>query len=174
MPHPSFLLMLALLLPVAAAAQAPAAPPAAGSTIPVTAEGLREARALGELLSIPAQAQNFVGQIRNAVVNAAIRASGKSAEDAARIVDEIILPDFRAKLPEVEAMLVENLAAHYTVDDLRGMREFFSTPLGQRWLRGMPAVGRDETQRLQQLAQKLIRESTARHADALRARGVKF
>jgi hypothetical protein len=177
-----------LLLSLGAAAQSPAKSSAgnAGSaaaaaqlrpaSVPLAAtdDSRREARALGDLLLFPDRARNTVAQLRAQAVQATAQRSGKSLDEAARIVDEIIMPDFRDVEARIAALLVENLAAGFTASDLAQMRTFFASPVGQRWIQSMPAVERDDRRQIQLLGQQVFRDAITRHADALQAHGVNF
>ena len=172
------MLALALLLPLAAQAQsAPpaAAVPPAGPALPgATAESRQEAKALAAVLQLSNRAQLMLAQLRFDAVRATVQASGKTPEESARIVDEVLVPDFKARQGEIEALLIENLAAGFSADDLKQLRLFFLTPLGERWLHTMPLVERDNLVQYQALAQKIFHDAADKHAAELRARGLKF
>jgi hypothetical protein len=185
----SAMLFAVLLVATAATAQAPATPaaPARQSTataaaqlrpgsvpLAATEESRREARALGELLQYPARARNAVAQIRDRMVAATAQRMGKPQAEAARVVDEVLMPDFAATEAKILGILVENLAAGFTATDLVQIRNFFSGPLGQRWIQSIAAVERDDVRQIQILAQDSFQQAIARHTDELRARGVNF
>lgn len=177
-----------LLLSLGAAAQTPARPADAGAnaaaaaaqlhpaSVPLAAteDSRREARALGNLLLFPARARNTVAQMRAQAVQATAQRTGKPLPEAAQIVDEIIMPDFKDVETKVEALLVENLAAAFTASDLAQMRTFFASPVGQRWMQSMPVVERDDVRQIQLLGQETFHAAITRHADTLHARGVNF
>lgn len=164
-----------LLLPLAAAAQAPAGPdPGAPAPVGATDDSRREAKALGDLLQLANRAQATLAQMRMEVIRLTMKAGDKSPEDAAKIVDEVMMPDFRATEPALVALLYEGLAASFTAADLKSIREFFAAPLGQRWLHTMPALERQNLHQIQALLQKTFHELVEKHADELRARGLKF
>ena len=179
-----------LLFSLGAAAQTPATtpakPPAEGAAaaasqlrpgaVPLVAtdDSRREARALGNLLQFPARARNTVAQMREQAVQAAAQRSGKPLPEAARIVDEIIMPDFKDVEGKIMTLLVEDLAAAFSAGDLVQMRNFFNSPVGQRWLQFMPGVERDNLRQIQLLGQQTFPDAINRHAEALHAQGVNF
>lgn len=171
----AFLLLCPLLLCPLLPQRGAAAQPLPG-TVPVAAteESRREAHALGDMLQYPARAQTIVAQMRLSAVRAAAQASGKPPEEAARIVDEIVMPDFKDVQAQVEALLVENLATAFTAADLRQLRNFFNSPLGQRWIKTIPSFERDNLRQIQLLGQKTFNDSIGKHADELRTRGIVF
>jgi uncharacterized protein len=184
-------LLAVLFLAAAAAAQTPAAPtPAAParpssaaaaaqlrpSSVPLaaTADSRREARALGEMLQYPARAHNALVQLRERMVGAVAQRMGKPPSEAASIVDDILMPDFKDAEAKIAGILVENLAAGFTASDLVQIRTFFSSPVGQRWIQSIQAVERDDVRQIQILMQDAFQQAIARHRDELRARGVNF
>src|SRR5690348_3096112 len=98
-------LVLCLALPVAAAAQSggkPSAPigaPQPDATRPGAAsqQSRAEAKALGDLLHFSERAKATVAQMRDGAVRAAVNSGAQSEEEAAKIVDELLLPDFTAQ-----------------------------------------------------------------------------
>jgi hypothetical protein len=191
-PLKSYLAIASLMAATAAGpamAQAPAAPapaaPAAGASaagtpapaapLPQPTEAsLKEARAMAEMLSIPAQTRGLLQAMRNQLIQATIQASGKSVDEAAKIVDEVLMPDFNAALPELSANLIQPWAANFSAADLKGLHDFYSTPLGQRLLKTIPAVNQQSLQAGQLWGQKVFQETVKKHADELRTRGLKF
>jgi len=175
-----------LLVSLSAAAQTPAKPPPESAaaaaaqlrpgSVPLAAteDSRREARALGNLLQFPARARNTVAQMREQAVQAIAQRSGKPMPEAAKIVDEIIMPDFGAVEGKILALLIEDLAAAFSAGDLVQMRNFFTSPVGQRWLQFMPGVERDNIRQIQLLGQQAFRDAITSHAEALHAQGVAF
>ena len=172
LPLVALLLLCPLLLGEHAAAQTAAAPQTGGAPVAATEESRREAHALADLLKFQARAEATVAQMRLSAVRSVAQSSGKSAEEAGRIVDELIMPDFKELQPQVEALLTENLAAAFTAGELRQLRNFFTSPIGQRFLQLMPGVDRDGQRQILLLGQKTFHAAVEAHAEALRARGV--
>ena len=177
-----------LLLPLGTAAQTPpaASPPPKSvgsaaaqlrpSTVPLMAtdSSRREARALGELLQVSLRAQNTIVLMRAEAVREIMRRTGKPAAESSTIVDEVMMPDFRALQGKIEALLIENLAAGFSSGELQQLRIFFTSPVGQRWLRSLPVIEQDNKRQIDLLGQQAFRDSLQRHADELHARGVNF
>jgi hypothetical protein len=129
---------------------------------------------MADMLNIPVQTRGLVQAMRNQLIQATIQASGKSVDDAAKIVDEVLMPDFNAALPDLTASLILPWAANFSAADLKGLREFYATPLGQRLLKTIPAVNQQSLQAGQTWGQKTFQEAVKKHADELRSRGLKF
>ncbi len=159
------------ITPVAPAA--PAAPPAAAPALP-SEEAMKEARALAELLGVPNQVRNTITQVRNQVVQATIQASGKPVEDAIKIVDELLMPEFNARAGELQTALTIPWAQQFSIAELKDLRAFYTTPLGKKALTVLPGINQAAVQAGQQWSQRTFRESVQKHADELRGRGLKF
>lgn len=158
----------------AAGAPAPAEAPKPVAPAPISPEAMQEARALTDMLGIPAQAKAVLQQVRGQVIQATINASGKSVAEASAIADEIIMPDFQAKEADLAAALVAPWAIGFTPAELRDLRAFYATSLGRRLLATMPQVTQQSVQIGQQWMQTTFRDSVAKHADELHAKGLKF
>lgn len=157
--------------PVAPGA-APAAPPAAPA-LP-SDEAMKEARALAETLGVPAQVRNTITQVRNQVVQATMQSSGKPVEEAVKIVDEVLMPEFNARSTELQTALVLPWAQNFSIAELKELRAFYNTPIGKKALTVLPGINQVAIQAGQQWSQRTFRESVQKHADELRSRGLKF
>jgi hypothetical protein len=160
-------------VPTQPAAPLPAPAPAAAPA-PPSAEALREAKALTDVLGIPAQAKAVLAQIRGQVIQATIAASGKSVAEASAIADELMMPEFANKEQDLANALILPWANGFTPAEMRDLRTFYGTPLGKRLLATMPIVTQQTVQVGQEWMQKTFRDAVAKHADELRARGLKF
>jgi hypothetical protein len=150
----------------------------AQGTRPGTAPGLeenrREVRAMVEAFEVIRHAEALMGTMRSEMIRATVRASGMAEDAAASVVDEILMPNFRARSGELVTEMMEPYAVNFTISDLRALRAFFGSPLGQKWLRAMPAARTQGEQAGLAWGQRVFQDSVDRHADELRARGLKF
>lgn len=137
-------------------------------------ENRKEVRAMADSLGIPQQIEAIWRQVRVEMVRATVQASGHPEEEAARIVDDVMAPNFQARLPELVNELVDIYAQNFTITDLRALRAFYATPLGQKLLRVQPQAQAQGMQAGLAWGQRVFQESVDRHADELRARGLKF
>ena len=180
-------LSLAVLLLSGAAVLSPSlgsaqpAPPSAIGAVPTPPVGpqatdasRREAQSMADLLSIPLQTRNIVQAMRNQLIQATIQASGKPVDEAAKIVDEVLMPDFNAAVPQLSEALLEPWAVNFTAADLKTLHDFFNTPVGQKWLRSVPTVNQQAAQASQAWFQRNFQEAVRKHSDDLHARGLKF
>ena len=137
-------------------------------------ENRREARALAEMLDIPRQTEALMARMRVEIIEATVRAGALTEAEAAAIVDDILMPNFRARGAELVAEMIEPYALNFTITDLKALRAFFVTPLGQKLLRTQPIVRAQGEQAGLAWGQRVFQDSVDRHADELRARGLKF
>lgn len=149
------------------------APPAL--TTPVATDASRkEAHAMADLLNIPQQTRNIVQAMRNQMIQATVQASNKPLDQAAKIVDEVLMPDFNAAVPQLTEALLEPWAVNFSAADLKGLHEFYATPLGQRLLKTVPIVSQESLAAGQGWGQRTFQETVKKHIDDLHARGLKF
>ena len=169
--------VLALLIAAAVAGAALAGAAVAQSTRGTTSaleENRREARALAEMLDIPRQTEALIARMRAEIIAATMRTAELPEAEAAAIVDDILMPNFRARGTELVAEMVEPYALNFTITDLKALRAFFITPLGQKLLRTQPIARAQGEQAGLAWGQRVFQDSVDRHADELRARGLKF
>ena len=189
--HPVISALSALtLLAVAAHAQTPPATtpapaPAAASRPslpPLTATP--ESRALAAQLPMPMigvgqTPQQLVDVLRAQIVQMVIRNSGKTPEESAKIVDEVIMPDFKSqefKSQEKELTdgIVEVWASNFTVEDLKGLIDFYSKPLGKRLFATLPTITQQSIQAAEAWGRQIYQASIQKHKEELIARGLKL
>ena len=165
----------AVLLSGVAAAQAlTAAPPPEqkqGSVSP-------DARIAAQDLLQASGAQQSMGTIinlmRGQMITVIKQGSGKTAEEATSIVDEVLLPAMQTRLGELSAMLAEIYAANYTIDEMHQLVTFYQSPLGQRLKQVTPVIAQQSMIAGRTWGEQVAREALAEKADELRRRGVKL
>lgn len=168
------------------AAPAPAAPPAAppvaqpapaqaaAPTQVVTEAGRREARALGEKLGWEAQVRGIINTLRTAIIVNIAQANGKTPQDMIGVVDDLLMPDFVGDAATLQAGIVEAWAGAFSAEELRNLRTFYNTPLGEKLLRTIPQLNNIINQAGQAWAQKVYTASQQKHAEEFAKRGFKF
>ena len=180
MARPAIAPLAALLLmaaaPGGALAQAPRPQGGATATPPAISldENRREVLQLVDAFGIPRLLESIVRQARTEMVRATMAASGKDEPAAAAIVDEIMMPNFQARIQELATVLIEPYATNFTQSDLKALRAFYTSPLGQKLLRVQPQAEAQATEAGLAWGQRVFQDSVDRHADELRARGLKF
>lgn len=155
--------------PTPSAAPAPPAPAA-----PVSEAARREARALGEKLGWEAQVRGIINTLRTSIIVNIAQVNGKTPQDMIGVVDDLLMPDFVGDAPTLHAAIVEAWAGAFTAEELRNLRTFYSTPLGDKLLRTIPALNQVINQAGQTWAQKVYTASQTKHAAEFTKRGLKF
>jgi hypothetical protein len=163
---------LAFAAPVMAQPAPGAAP--APSVSPEMAAALKQAHAMADMLNVNQQVKGLLTAMRNQMVQATIQASGKSVEEAAKIVDDILMPDFNAAVPDLTEAMLQPWGTNFTAADLKTLQEFYSTPTGSKLLKNAPLVAREVQQATQAWGQNTFRAAVQKHGQELRDRGLKF
>ncbi len=159
----------------AAAPQPQAAPQAAPAPAPVVTEASRrEARALGEKLGWESQVRGIINTLRTAIIVNLAQTNGKAPQEMLSVVDDLLIPDFVGDERTLHALIVEAWAGAFTDVELRNLRTFYNTPLGEKLLRTIPQLNAAINQVGQSWAQKIYQQSQAKHADEFAKRGLKF
>ncbi len=63
-------------------------------------------------------------------------------------------------------------AQELTTEEMRGVREFYATPLGRKLLDAQPRVGAQAYGMGRAWGERIAQDAIAKHRDALRQRGV--
>lgn len=166
-----------LVLAIPAAAQQPEPPATALPVQPLTPDITPEARqAARELFASIGGASllaRTVDSMRAQIVQS-IQRQGKPADEAGSIVDDLLLPDLKAHVGELQDMLADLYAAHYSMTELRELRAFLQSPLGQKMIRSGPQMEAEDLAVALAWGQRVARDAIAKHIDELRQRGVKL
>lgn len=148
-----------------------AAPPAWADA--PTEEARAAARELAQATGVESQVGQMLGLMRNQMVQMIQRgAPGKTPAEVAQTVDDVLLPEFRARLGELTAVITELYAENYTLDDMRELRAFYATPLGQRLLKVGPVIGAQSFAAGRKWGETVANDAFRKNAEELRRRGV--
>jgi hypothetical protein len=168
-------LLSAVAFAVPAHAQQPAAPaPSAPAAPTPSPDALKEAEAMADLLNIPLETRNIVQATRNQLIQSTMAASGKPVDESAKIVDEVMMPDFNAAVPSLSKTLLLPWAINFSAEDLKALHAFYLTPAGQNFLKKAPLINQETIRVSQAWSQQTFNAAKTKHADELRARGLKF
>ncbi len=181
------LLASTLMAGSALAQTAPAAPAIPPPVPAASAEAHGEAAALTEMIGAAKQTQQLIGILRNQMVQLVMRAGAKppagdptkpaellKPEDAAKIVDEVLMPDFIAQQTDLNTQIIDVWANNFTVEDLKALRAFYATPLGQKLIATLPTVTQQGMSAGQAWGQRIYQATINKNKDALIARGLRF
>lgn len=166
------LLGAALLAGPALAQQTPPAPPAAAPGI--TEESRAAARELMQVTGAAAQMEQLVPVLMQQIAGAMAPASGEAADKVLAIINEVIMPEFRARMPEMLNQGADLWAAQMTAAELRELKAFYETPLGRRLREVTPLVNAQSAVLGMRWGQEVAASAIAKHRDTLRARGLKI
>lgn len=165
----------ALLLPLAAVAQTvPAPAPAIAAPARPSDAARKAALALNEKLQFVSQVKVILATVRGQIIVGLARSNNKTPEQVQPIVDELLMPDFTAHAGEFAGVVVDAWANAFTVEDLHGLVDFYSSPLGEKMLKTMPVLSQDVNKLAAGWVQAILNETTQKHAAALRDRGIKI
>jgi hypothetical protein len=156
-----------------AAPQPAAAQPPAPQPVPKPTDAARKAAIeLNEKLQFTNQVNGILGNVRGQIIVGLARGSNKTPEQVQPIVDEIVMPDFTSHAKELGDTIIDRWATSFTVDELRGLRNFYTSPLGEKLVKTMPVLSQEIGRDGGQWAQAIFQKSLQVHGDALRERGL--
>lgn len=148
--------------------------PTDAEDLPGVTEGTRAAaQKLAQAVGVEHQVGQVLELMRGQMVLIMQKgAPGKSPTDINRTVDDIMLPEFRARLGEVTAAIVEIYASNYSAADMKELREFYATPLGQRLLKVSPIIAQQSFAAGRQWGEQVAKDALRKNAEELRRRGI--
>ena len=130
------------------------------------------ARDLTQTIGSNSPSIQILEQLRDQLIAAVIKNTRKPAEEAGALVDELLMPDLTSHAGELDDRIIDVYAANYSTEDMRALRQFYLSPLGQRVLKAGPAIGEQSFAAGRAWGSKAARDAIGNHADQLRERGV--
>lgn len=143
-----------------------------GSHAQPTPDALQAARELTQTIGSNSPSVQILEQLRGQLIASIERNARKPEGEAASITDELLMPDLTSHAGELDDTILTIYATSYSVEDLRALRQFYLTPLGQRVLKAGPLIGEQSFTAGRAWGSKAAREAIGNHADQLRERGV--
>jgi hypothetical protein len=134
----------------------------------------REARALGDKLGWESQVRSIINTLRTAIIVNLSQVNGKPPTEMQAVVDDLLVPDLIADAPALMNMIVEAWARAFTAEELRNLRSFYNTPLGEKLLRTIPQLNQVINQSGQAWAQRAFGAMQQKHAAEFTKRGLQF
>jgi uncharacterized protein len=157
-----------------AAPAAPAAPQAGTPGKPTSPEALAVAKELLELTGAARLANQTMTQVSEQVSVAIAQQNNKPVAEVRRIVEEVLMPEFRARVPEIVEFSANLWASQMTADELRQLVAFYRTPLGQRLTEVTPVVASQSAIFGMRWGQEVAISALQKHAETLRQRGLRI
>jgi hypothetical protein len=151
---------LALLAPVRAA--------------PADNGAQQEALQLADLTGSDAVTNRVMLAMRSQMIQIITAAGAKSEDQAKDIVDNLLMPEFRADLPELRQQMATIWAEALSAADLHAITQFYSTQAGKHFLAAMPEITEKSIQTGINWGQSAARAAVQKHADELRKRGIRI
>jgi hypothetical protein len=134
----------------------------------------REARALGEKLGWEMQVRSIINTLRTAIIVNLAQVNGKQPPEMQAVVDDLLMPDLIADAAGLQNMIVEAWARAFSAEELRSLRSFYNTPLGDKLLRTIPQLNQVINQSGQAWAQRVYTATQQKHAEEFAKRGLVF
>ncbi|WP_338664377.1 DUF2059 domain-containing protein [Pararoseomonas sp. SCSIO 73927] len=152
---------------------APAAPAPAASTPAGDPEARAAARQLMDLTGATAMMDQVLAGMRPLLVQALRQQSPQVPQATVeKAVDEVLIPEFRARLPEAADATVDLYVRNFTAAELREVIAFYGTPVGRKLLQALPQLMQQSVAVGQAWGQRVAQEALTKHRAALRERGI--
>ncbi len=142
---------------------------------PAGADGaaLAEARQLADITASEGAMAQVMAMMRERMITIITAAGAPSAEEAGKIVDTVLMPEFHAALPDLKRQMAAIWVGALSAADLHAVVAFYQTPAGQHLLAALPAITGKSIKTGMIWGQKTAREAVEKHADELRKRGIR-
>ncbi|EHL96922.1 hypothetical protein HMPREF9946_04523 [Acetobacteraceae bacterium AT-5844] len=160
--------------PGQSAGQAPARAPAQPDVNNVSPEALAAAQEMMRAINATAVAEQTMAQVSQQITAALAQNSGKPVGEVSAIVEDVLMPEFRRRIPEMMDFTARLWASQMSPAELRELSAFYRTPLGQRLNEVAPTVATQSALFGMRWGQDVGRSALAKHREELRARGLKI
>jgi hypothetical protein len=134
----------------------------------------KEAQMLVRAANYEAMYYALVPMIQNTVMQVILQAAPNIDDESRKIIGETIGTHFEANVPAWVDGAAEIYAAHFTLDEMKELIAFYSTPTGKKMADRTPAMG-IQFQTLSGIMMKKVMETAMPDIQSkLRKRGVKI
>ena len=163
-------ILVAGLADVPASRAQPAQPAPSAAVDPGALDAAQE---LIRVTGMTALMDQMVTSMRGSIIENVKRQSPKVPPgDIEKMMDEVLLPEFRARLPELTNAVATVYAQNFAASELRELIAFYGTPLGQKSLRLTPQIMQQGAALGQIWGRKVAEDAIAKHRLELRRRGI--
>jgi len=131
------------------------------------------ARELVEAIGTRGTVETILVRLRETMI-AGVRQQAPRLDPAqvASIVDDYLMPEFRARSGEVAEASAVSYAGRLSVDEIHALVAFYRTPLGAKLLAITPEIGVESIRFGREWGARVAQAAFAKHREALRARGL--
>ncbi len=167
-PVPATLVPLALVIALPVAKAQPAVQSAAQHPDPASLAAAEQLlRDNGE----GARTEQAMRTMRTAFVSI-LKSKTQQPDQVARIVDQVLMPSVRQRIPELEAQIAALYASNASLADLKSLDAFYRSPLGQRAVVIAGAIQAQSLPIAIAFMRRIIPDVLKAEADVLRQKGV--
>ena len=147
--------------------------PAAAQQSNNSDEKLVAARELVAAMRAETQLLSTIDAMRGYLVQSFVTAAPQLGEARVReLVDEFIMPEFRAGAGEFPELFAGLYAQRLSAEESRELARFYRSPIGQRLLAITPEITAAITPLAAAWGQRVVQQALTKHRDALRQRGL--
>ncbi len=154
---------------LAALVTAAVAPAAAQQATP---EARTVALSLARIMGQGTMVEPIIARMRTQMIELLGEHSGLSPEELGALVDDLLVPEFRAGAGEMLAAYADVWAANFSAEELAEMLRFYESPLGRKALAALPVVEQQSWDAIEAWSGQAMRSALRKHEQTLRARGI--
>lgn len=133
----------------------------------------QEARKFIEASRMADAMKAVIPAAQESVMGLLLRTNPAMAEQIRPAVEELIMPEFYARLPELVDAAVDLYALHFNAEELRKLTAFYETDEGRKLALLTPTLTLQGRQLGQAWGQRVAIDAMAKAAPKLRERGIK-
>jgi hypothetical protein len=167
------LLVWLWLLAAAPAAAAQPAPTAPASAAEADAR-LAAVRRLMDTMGFAEVGAQVVVGLEQHLVAMMLRDNPHREGEVREIVRQFLIPEFVARIHEIEESLMRIWADAFTVEELDQLTAFYGSPLGRKAQAGRPQIAERTFALALAWGGRIGQEAIAKHQSAIRARGIRI
>lgn len=130
------------------------------------------ARRYLELTNVAESMKAVIPGARASIVGVISKANPGITRDVEKAIDDLVLPEIVARLPEMLEAFVELYARHFTADELNLINAFYQTPEGRKLAEKTPVLVVQGQQIGSVWGQRVAIDALTKVAPQMRQRGI--
>ncbi|MBM3571995.1 MAG: DUF2059 domain-containing protein [Alphaproteobacteria bacterium] len=135
-------------------------------------EGKRLAIELLSTMNVAAQFDQIVPVIMQQMSKLLLSVNPSEEVQVTAILNDIAIPDMRARLPEMIDQIADLYVRVFAVDELKELSTFYATTLGRKLISVLPELQKASILIGARWGETVSRDVQARHRETLRQRGI--
>ncbi len=135
-------------------------------------EGVKVARQLLEATHAAALGDQIMTQVIKAYSSGLTQVNPGKGKEVEEILNQILVPEFRAAMPDLMEQTARTYAGNFTVAELKQLLAFYNSEIGRKYIGKLPDLVRQQSVVGQAFAQQVVGRIREKMLKALQEKGL--